>query len=252
MVFSYRRAMLHHEVWDERLAVVAAKYGLSEHQLREACKTFGVTLPGAKYWQRRNEGHAPNAGKLSRFVNRTTLDLGLEDAADVQFWDWDLADPMFRDTFNVPPIYVVPPGIVAESRWSKVYENADLAGWAAMDGSTPYDLYCNQPRGEISETIIHVNVGNTEFVAWLRIKHIGLSDPSSGRLLLGDLRYRCAEREITSSTLRDRYRFVNAFAAVLGANDIECEIRMATGCLATGTGPLSGGVHVHAVTDRTD
>jgi hypothetical protein len=156
----------------------------------------------------------------------------MEQAERIENWDWDLADAMFRDLFNVPPIYVVPPGIFGESRLSKIYESADLAGWAAMDGSTPYDLYRNSYaeylRDEGTEPMIEVDAESREFLGWLQKKHIGLPSPSAGRLLLADLRYRCAEREIASSTFTDRFRYVNAFAAVLGAHDIECKIRLAT------------------------
>ena len=249
-MFSYRRKMLYHEVWNGRLAAVADRYGLSEDQVREACRSFGVPLPTAKYWQSYDAGHNPKVRALSRFINRKTIDLGMESAADVEYWDWDLADPMFRDSFNVPPIYILPPLIFGNDRWSKIYENADTAGWSALEGSTPYDLYRNtEPPGspgDCSEAIIDVDAGNGDFISWLRSKHIGLSGPLIGRLLLADLKYRCAERELTSPSRYARFRYVNAFAAVLGANDIECEIRMAIRPFPIGSDLLSKAIQVSA------
>ncbi len=238
-MFSYRRRLLYNEVWSNRLCVVAERYGISEDQMRKACVTFGVPLPGAKYWQRLDEGRSIRVRPLSRFINKSTIDFGMEQADRIEYWDWDFADAMFKDSFNVPPIYVVPPGIFGESRSSKIYEVADLAGWAALDGSTPYDLYRNSYaeylRDEGVEAVIQVDAENREFVDWLRKKSIGLSIPLPGRLLLADLEYRCAEHEIVSSTFTDRFRYVNAFAAVLGAHDIECEIWLATRSFVTGS-----------------
>jgi hypothetical protein len=239
MMFSYRRRLLYNEVWNNRLCVAAARYGISEDQMRKACLSFGVRLPGAKYWQRLDEGRPLTVRPLSRFINRSTIDFGMEQAERIEYWDWDFADAMFKDSFNVPPIYVVPPGIFGDSRLSKIYEGADLAGWAAMDGSTPYDLYRNSHAeylcDECTEAVIEVDAENRECLGWLRKKHIGLSSPLGSRLLLADLRYRCAEREIASSTFNDLFRYVNAFAAVLGAHDIECKIRLITRYFVTGS-----------------
>ena len=233
MMFSYRRAMLHHEVWNTRFPAVAERYGLSEDQVRNACRSFGVPLPEKSYWKRFDKGRPVTVRRLSRFINRTTIDFGIDRAAETDYWDWDLAHPLFRDALNVPPIYVVSPGRFGNARWSKVYENADLAGWAAMDGTTPYDLYLNGyvhgPHEESAEVIIEVRAENREFLDWLREEHIGLSSPSPGRLLLGDLKYRCTERDIVSPTLAGRLRYANAFAAVLGAHDVECTIRIVAG-----------------------
>lgn len=54
---TYVREKLYKEVWEEPMASLSKRYGVSDVALRKQCKKMDIPLPIAGYWTKVRSGH---------------------------------------------------------------------------------------------------------------------------------------------------------------------------------------------------